>query len=79
MINDLRDQIYRFRRVLLNSKEWARISNEDHRLMLTYVRKRDSQKAELVVREHILRGQKVVLEDFDLQMQVTSINKHGAL
>lgn len=67
MINDLRDQIFRFRRVLLQSQEWAEISNEDHRLMLSHIRKRDAEKAEKVVKEHILRGQKVVLDDFDLQ------------
>jgi DNA-binding GntR family transcriptional regulator len=67
MINDLRDQIFRFRRMLLKSQEWAAISNEDHRLMLSYIRKRDAQKVEKVVREHILRGQSVVLEGFDLK------------
>ncbi len=65
MINDLRDQIYRFRRVLLKTEAWARISNEDHRLMLTYIRKRDQEGVERLVREHILRGQEVVLEDFE--------------
>ncbi|MGM0664884.1 MAG: GntR family transcriptional regulator [Thermodesulfobacteriota bacterium] len=61
MINDLRDQIFRFRQMLLKTEEWARISNDDHRLMLTYIRKRDGQGVENLVREHILRGQEVVL------------------
>jgi len=67
MINELRDQIYRFRRMLLKSMEGARISNEDHILMLECIRNRDAEKAERVVREHILRGQDVVLVDFDQQ------------
>ncbi len=64
MINDLRDQIYRFRQVLLKTSVWAHISNEDHRLMLTFIRKGDGEGVERLVREHILRGQEVVLKDF---------------
>ncbi len=61
MINDLRDQIFRFRQVLLKNEDWARISNDDHRLMLSYIRMRDGEGVESLVREHILRGQAVVL------------------
>ncbi len=65
MINDLRDQIYRFRRVILKVKRMARASNEDHKLMLEYMRKRDADGVERLVREHILRGQEAVLRAFD--------------
>ncbi len=65
MINDLRDQIYRFRQVLLKSESWARVSNDDHRRILTLIRKRDADGVEKLVREHILRGQEVVIRDFD--------------
>jgi DNA-binding GntR family transcriptional regulator len=65
MINDLREQIYRFRRVILGVEEMARVSNEDHRLMLEYIRRRDAVGVEALVREHILRGQEVVLSHFD--------------
>ncbi len=64
-INDFRDQIYRFRQVLLKTEAWARVSNEDHHLMLEYIRKRDGEGVERLVREHILRGQDVVLRDFE--------------
>jgi len=67
MINDLRDQIYRFRQVLLKSEEWARVSNEDHQRMIAFIRRRDAEGVERLVRDHILRGQDVVLEDFDRQ------------
>jgi len=66
MINDLRDQIYRFRQVLLKTEEWARVSNDDHRHMLALIRKRDAEGVERLVREHILRGQDVVLQHFDM-------------
>ena len=66
MINDLRDQIYRFRQVLLKEEPWARVSNEDHRLMLALIRKRDAEGVERLTREHILRGQDVVLQHYDM-------------
>ncbi|MBW2081768.1 MAG: GntR family transcriptional regulator [Deltaproteobacteria bacterium] len=65
MINDLRDQIYRYRRVILRVKEMARRSNEDHKAMLKYIGKRDAENVEVLVKEHILRGKEVVLRQFD--------------
>ena len=67
IINDLKDQIYRFRQVILEVESMARTSNRDHRLMLKYIRKRDSDRVESLVKEHILRGQEVVLKEFDIQ------------
>jgi DNA-binding GntR family transcriptional regulator len=74
MINDLKDQIYRFRRVILNRDDMARISNEDHRLMLELMRRRDADGVERVVREHLLKGKDVVLLEFDKKDMV----KEGA-
>ncbi len=65
MINDLRDLIFRFRQVILGIEDMARLSNEDHLLMLEHIRKRDAEKVEELVREHILRGQEIVLKAFD--------------
>jgi DNA-binding GntR family transcriptional regulator len=67
MINDLKDQIFRFRQVILKMEEMAEISNNDHRLMLKSIRERDADVVESLVREHILRGQDVVLHEFDMQ------------
>jgi DNA-binding GntR family transcriptional regulator len=67
MINDLKDQILRFRQVILKMEEMAKISNNDHRLMLQSIRERDADVVERLVREHILRGQDVVLDEFDMQ------------
>ncbi|RLC27550.1 MAG: GntR family transcriptional regulator [Deltaproteobacteria bacterium] len=66
MINDLRDQIYRFRRVILKVEGMARASNEDHRLILKLIRERNAEAVERLVREHILRGQAVVFREFDM-------------
>ena len=67
MISDLQDQICRFRQVLLKTEENARISNEDHKLMLKLISKRDLEGVESLVREHILRGQGIVLKEFDMR------------
>jgi DNA-binding GntR family transcriptional regulator len=62
MIHDLRNQIYRFRKILLSIERMARTSNEDHRRMLAAIRQRDPARAERLVKEHILRGQRAVLK-----------------
>ena len=67
MINHLRDQIYRFRQILLKDERMARMSNADHRQMVVLIRKKDAEGVEQLVREHILRGQAAVLKEFDEQ------------
>ena len=61
MINDLRDQIFRFRKILLKKDKWAEGSNEDHRKMLEAIRERDVNRVEKVVKQHIARGLRIVL------------------
>ena len=65
MINDLRDQIYRFRRIILKMKKMAKTSNEDHKEMLKAMKMRDAGMVEKLVKEHILRGQRVVLKELE--------------
>jgi DNA-binding GntR family transcriptional regulator len=65
MINDLRDQIFRFRQIILKQEKFARISHEDHRCMLDLIRAKDADRVEAVVREHILRGKAAVLKVYD--------------
>jgi len=64
MINALRDQIFRFRQMILKDDKLANISNEDHIQMLKFMRKRDVEGVERLVRDHILRGQDEVLREF---------------
>jgi DNA-binding GntR family transcriptional regulator len=64
MINGLRDQIYRFREIILKDRKHAKTSNEDHIQMLEFMHKRDAEGVERLVREHILRGRKMVLSEF---------------
>ena len=67
MINALRDQIFRFRQMILKDEKLAKISNEDHIQMLKFMRKRDAEGVEMLVRDHILRGQDEVLREFGKQ------------
>lgn len=67
MINGLRDQIFRFRQMILKKSRMAKISNEDHKQMLEFIRKRDADGVEALVRGHIIRGQEMVLEAYDRQ------------
>jgi len=64
MINGLRDQIFRFRQMILKNEDFAIISHEDHLQMLKYMRQRDADKVESLVREHILRGRDAILREF---------------
>jgi len=65
MIAGLRDQIFRFRQMILKDDQKAKISNEDHKQMLNSMRKRDAERVEKLVRDHILSGQELVLKEFD--------------
>jgi DNA-binding GntR family transcriptional regulator len=62
LINGLRDQIYRFRRILLKMDDMAKTSNEDHRKMLEAIRQKDVDQVEKLVKEHIARGKRIVLK-----------------
>lgn len=69
MINDLKDQIYRFRRIILKIEMMAKTSNDDHRQMLSAMKKRDADRVEMLVKQHILRGQKIVLKELENRVQ----------
>ena len=69
MINHLRDQIYRYRQMILKERKFASTSNQDHKKMIKYIRRRDAEGAERLVREHILRGQEMALKEYDRQLQ----------
>ena len=68
MIGDLKDQIARFRRILLDDEKMAEISDRDHNKMLEAIKNRDPDKVEKLVKEHILRGQKMVLQKFEFDI-----------
>jgi len=65
MINELRDQIFRFRRIILRNEILASVSNDDHKRMLEHIRQRDAEGVERLVKDHIVRGCTAVVETFD--------------
>jgi len=64
MINDLKDQIFRFRQMILRDAELAAMSNADHIQMLESIKRRDAEGVEKLVHEHLMRGQSAVLKFF---------------
>jgi len=67
MINGLRDHILRFRLVILKIEEMAKLSNEDHCMMLRAIKGRDAAGVEKLVKKHILRGQDIILRELDME------------
>jgi len=63
MIHGLKDEIHFLRNIILNSEEMARLSNRDHRGIVEAIRKRDANKVERQLKEHILRGKEFVLNE----------------
>ena len=63
MIHNLRDEIYFFRKIILNSEDMAHLSNKDHREIIKAIKKREAKKVERLVREHILRGKEFVINE----------------
>jgi DNA-binding GntR family transcriptional regulator len=69
MINDLKEQILRFREIILQNKTLALVSLKDHSDMIAMMQERRAEEVEKVVREHILRGQKAVLDQYDRELR----------
>ena len=76
MIDDLKTYIFRFRHVILKVEETARMSSTDHRSMLDSIRKRDVEKVLELVDEHIRRGRRIVLQEFDKQVRTKEDRKN---
>ncbi len=75
MIYNLRDEIYFLRKIILNSIDMARLSNKDHREIINAIKKRQAKKAEMLVRDHILRGKEFVINE--IRKGNVSINHHS--
>ncbi|MCP3900140.1 MAG: GntR family transcriptional regulator [Desulfobacteraceae bacterium] len=74
MINQLRAQISMFRQIILKQTEFAHESNEDHIKMLDAIKNRDGEKVDQLVRQHIIKGKSVVLN----QLKQEEIEKKSA-
>jgi len=65
LINNFRDFIYRYRRPLLNSSDYARLSLNDHEEMVAAMREKDQEKVERLVKKHILRGKEIIIREME--------------
>jgi len=63
LILQLRGYFYRYRRVLIDMPDSAHISSQEHHAMLEAMRERDITRVEALVKEHILRGKDILLNE----------------
>jgi len=61
LINNFRDYISRYRKTLLTTHEFAKVSLEDHIRMLDAMNEGNKEKVEALVRKHILRGKAIIV------------------
>lgn len=65
MINNFRDYFYRYRDTLLHTEGGIKYSVESHRQMLEAMRKKNPRLVERLVRQHLERGKKIILQEID--------------
>ncbi len=65
IISDFKNQFIRFRKIILKDRVLAGVSHQDHLEMLAMMRERRAEDVEKLVRGHILRGMKAVLDQYD--------------
>jgi DNA-binding GntR family transcriptional regulator len=61
LINNFRDYISRYRKTLLTTHDFAKMSLEDHIRMLEAMSEGDKEKVEELVKKHILRGKAIII------------------
>ena len=66
LINNFRDHIHRYRKALLHTPDFARISLEDHVQMMRAMKAGDKVQVEELVRKHILRGKGIIIQQMEL-------------
>ena len=66
LINNFRDHIHRYRKALLHTSDFARISLEDHVEMMRAMKAGDKVRVEELVRKHILRGKGIIIQQMEL-------------
>ncbi len=65
LINNFRDFISRYRKTLLTTRDFAKMSLEDHIRMLEAMNERDKEKVEELVKKHILRGKEIIIREME--------------
>ncbi|HOJ71763.1 MAG TPA: GntR family transcriptional regulator [Syntrophorhabdaceae bacterium] len=60
IINDLRDFIYRFRKIIFRFSGMAEISIQDHKEMIKLMKLKKASQVENLIRKHITRGKNLI-------------------
>lgn len=60
IINDLRDYIYRFRRLIFSFEGMAEVSIKDHKDMIELMKAKKASRVESLIRKHIIRGKNLI-------------------
>jgi DNA-binding GntR family transcriptional regulator len=63
LINNFRDFISRYRKLLLTCLDYAAISLSEHEKIVEAMKEGDPVKVEKLVREHLLRGKNILIKD----------------
>jgi DNA-binding GntR family transcriptional regulator len=63
LINNFRDFISRYRRLLLTCQPYAEVSLKDHIEMVEAMREKDKDKVENLVKTHISRGKAIIMKE----------------
>lgn len=63
MINNLRDEIFLLREILLESMKMGSLSHNDHKEIIKAIKNREAEKVERLLKEHILRGKDFVITE----------------
>lgn len=65
LINNFRDFISRYRRLLLTCQAYAELSLRDHVEMVEAMRTNDKEKVENLVKSHISRGKEIIIQEME--------------
>ncbi len=72
IINDLRDFIYRFRKIIFRFSGMAEISIQDHKDMIRLMKLKKASRVESLIRRHITRGKNLIKKNLK-----KDISKYG--
>ena len=70
LIGNFRDFIFRYRRVLLTSPDYAAISMADHKKIVNAMKEGIPEEAEQLTRMHLIRGKDILIRDIEVKEEV---------
>jgi DNA-binding GntR family transcriptional regulator len=65
IINDLRDQIFQYRSIILRVPGRAKLSIQHHRRMIEALKKKNAKKLQSLTRQHIMKGKEIILTEIE--------------